>query len=136
MSDATTGFGTVLAGVTVGTVGNILTISGPNETRDAIDLSTADSAAQVREFMAGMIDSGEITLTVNYDGSDSGVANALHTAFLAGTAEVWTITFKDTSTAAASGFITALGQTAPFDDKVTQDITIKLTAVVTYTDVV
>jgi len=135
MSDGQTGYGTTLTGATAGLIGNITQLTGPSETRDPIDISTMDSADQVREFIAGMKDSGEITFTCNYDGSAAGAANALKTAYDLGTAEIWTIVYPDTSTEAATGFITALGKATPFDDKITQDVTIKLTAKVTYTDV-
>jgi predicted secreted protein len=134
MSDGQSGKNTILAGGAVGTVGNIINIGGPSQTRDSIDISTMDSADDVREFIAGMIDSGEITFTCNYDGSASGTADKLNIAFLAGTAEVWTITIPGPSIFACSGFITALGPAIPFDDKITQDVTIKLSGVVTYTD--
>jgi predicted secreted protein len=94
-----------------------------------------DSTDAAKEYIAGMSDAGEITFTVNYDGSAAGTANTLQTSFAARTAEVWTIAYPDTSTDAASGFITALGKTTPLNDRISQDVTIKLTGVVTYTDV-
>ena len=134
MSDGTHGHGTVLAGSVSGTVGNITQV-GNNKTRDVIDISTMDSTSKVREKIAGMLDPGEISLTINYDGSASGVANALHAALLTGTAETWTITYPDTSTDACSGFISGLGTADPYEDKITQDVTITLTGVPVFTDV-
>jgi len=81
-----------------------------------------------------MLDAGEATFELNYDGSASGTANDLNT-FLTNTAATWTITFADTSTWACSGFITALGHAIPFDDKITQSMTLKFTGVPTFLDV-
>jgi len=55
-------------------------------------------------------------------------ADSLNTAYQLGAAEIWTITLPDTSTWACPGFITTLGHAIPFDDKVTQTLTIKFTA--------
>lgn len=56
-------FGAVL---TVGTaVAEVTSISGPNITTDMIDVSSHDSADQAREFVAGMIDGGELTIDGN-----------------------------------------------------------------------
>ena len=135
MSDGTHGHGTTLAGGTAGTIGNIINLAIAGQTRDPIDKSTMDSINKFREFLAGMADGGEITITANYDGSAAGIANSLNTAYQLGAAETWTITLSDTSTWASSGFITNLGMPIPFDDKITQDITIKCTGVPTFTEV-
>lgn len=135
MSEGTHGHGTTLAGTgSAGTVGNIITITN-TQTRDSIDFSTMESTDKFREFISGMADAGELTLTVNYDGSDSGVANSLNADFQGGTTSQWTVTFPDTSTWVCNGFITNLGHAIPFDDKITQDVTIKLTGKPVFTDV-
>jgi len=134
MSDGTHGHGATLAGASVGTIGNIISVSGPDQSRDSIDISTMDSTNKWREFIPGMIDAGEVTFDVNYDGSAAGNANVLSGA-LDDAAEVWTITFPDTSTWACSGFVTGLGHAIPFDDKITQSVSIKFSGSPTYTDV-
>lgn len=127
----THGKGTTLAGGTAGAIGYITNIS-INETMETIDITSMDD--DYREFIASWKDAGEITFTCNYDGSASGVADKLHTAYATATAEVWTVTFPDASTFACSGLITSLGTAIPFDDKITQDVTIKLTGEPTFTD--
>ena len=134
MSVAKHGHGITLTGGTVGAVGNIISISGPDQSRDSIDISTMDSTSKAREFIAGLWDAGEVSVELNYDGTNVATANSLSTAFQLGTAETWTIVFPDTSTWAASGFITSLGHAIPHDDKVTQSLTIKFTGVATFTD--
>ncbi len=133
MSDGILGHGTTLA-IGVTTIGNIQSITGPNQTRDSIDVSTMDSVNKWREFIPGRLDAGEITFTVNYDGASGGTANDLNTKLTA-VASTILVTFPDTSSFSCSGFVTGLGHAIPFDDKITQDITIKLTGVPTYLDV-
>lgn len=138
MSDAIHGHGTTfsLGGTTVG---NIMTIGGPEISRDALDVSTMDSTSKAREFIPGMLDSGEITLELNYDGTAAGTGNLLAGQMTATTLETMTIVLPaqgalGTSSWAISGFLTGLGNAIPFDDKVTQTVTIKLSGLYTYTD--
>ena len=134
MSDGTHGHGTTLTGSISGVIGNIMNVDS-GKTRDIIDISTMDSTSKAREKIAGMFDAGQLSLTINYDGSAAGVANALHAAFLSGVAETWTVVYPDGSIDAASGIVSALGAASPFDDKITQPLTIDLTGVPTFTDV-
>jgi len=160
MSDGLHGHGTQLYAslvtnpTSLTAIGNISSITGPNQTRDAIEKSTMDSTSKFREFIPGMLDAGEITFDVNYDGSDGGDA-----VFLGGTnattglmkssstSVMYTVAFYDgTDTTAVAniyshsyfqckGLMTALGHAIPFDDKITQSVTIKLTGVSTYNDI-
>ena len=133
MSDGLHGHGTSLS-INAIVIGNIVSISGPDQSRDSIDISTMDSTDKWREFTTGMLDAGEITFDLNYDGAAVGTANDLNTAFTA-VASTILVTLPDTSSFSASGFITALGTAIPFDDKVSQSVTVKLTGAMTFTDV-
>ena len=120
-------------------IGNIISVGGPELSRDALDVSTMDSTSKRREFIPAMIDSGEVTIEVNYDGTASGTAD-----FLAGkvgaTNYLVVVRFGDHTQATneshwdCMGAITGLGNAIPHDDKVTQSVTIKLSGVATYTD--
>lgn len=129
---ATHGHGTTLAGGTAGTIGNILSVDIGGRARDSLDSSDMDSTDKFREFISGMADEGDLTVEVNYDGANAGIADALDTAYQLGTAETWTITWPDGSTFVCSGFITSLGVATPFEDKITQSLTIKLSGKGTY----
>ena len=100
------GHGTTLATATYTNILNIISITGPNQTRDSIDISTMDSSAKFREFIPGLLDAGELTFDVNYDGradaGNTGYSNTLNT-ILTASAETWTLTFPDTSTWACTG---------------------------------
>jgi len=135
MSDGIHGHGAIL---TIGetAVGNIISISGPNEARDSVDISTMDSTTKFREFIPGMLDTGEVTVELNYDGTAAGTANYLNT-WKTNTAATVLITLYNgtvTSSFSSSGFITALGHAIPFDGKVTQSLGLKFTGSPTYTD--
>lgn len=132
---ATHGHSTTLAGSTAGTIGEITKIDVSGRTRDAIDTSNCDSTSSTRTFIPGMCDNGELSVEVKYDGSNTGVASALDTAFESKTAETWTITWPDTSTFVGSGFITNLGTATPFDSDITQSLTIKCSGAWVYTPV-
>lgn len=135
MSDSQHGHGTVLSDGTI-TVGNVMSISGPNQTRDSVDVSTMDSTSKTREFVPCMLDPGELTLEMNYDATASGTAHLLDAA-QTNTEATWTLTFPGggtTSTWACKGFITALGHAVPFDDKVTQSLTLKFSGVPSYVE--
>ena len=130
MSTGIHGHGTTLS-IGGTTVGNIISISGPNQTRDSIDISTMDSANKNREFIPGMLDAGECTFDLNFDGT---TVSSLLAAQLTQTSQAIIITMSDTDTATwtGNGFITSLGHAIPFDDKVTQSVGIKFTGALTY----
>ncbi len=121
-------------------LGNIISIGGPELSRDGLDISTMDSASKYREFLPGMIDAGEVTIELNYDGTAGGTANLLSEYLASSVNTAIIIRFGDHATPSSEshwdclGSITALGNAIPFDDKVTQSVTIKLSGVATYTD--
>jgi predicted secreted protein len=107
-------------------VGQIMNINGPNESRDSIDISNMGSSAKWREFLPGMLDAGECTIDMVYDGSTNAQLVAVQATQ---TAQTITVTFPDATNATwtASGFITSLGHTIPYDDKITQSVGFKFT---------
>jgi len=126
---ANIGHGTTLAGATVGEIGKLTNISGPNESVDDIDITDMSTTNARREFMAGLIDSGEVSADLIYDKT---LYNTVQGA-LGNAAEVWTITLSDGTTIAASGYLKANGLAVPMEDKITQAITIKLSGEITVT---
>ena len=132
------GAGTSISGNVTGAIGQIEdTIGGPNASLEDIETTDmdVDDAGYAKTFIPGLIDNGQIDITVSYDGSASGTANALDVAFRGRTAETWTITYPDTSTRQFSGYINALGQETPLGTKIMQSLSIKISGAVTFTDV-
>lgn len=123
VSGATHGYGTTLAGATTSTVGEILNITVGDITVDPTEVSNMDSPDAYKEFIAGMLDAGEITFAMNYNKASTA---ALKTAADSRTSEVWTVTFPDGSTWVATGFVSNLSNASPHDDKISGDCTIKI----------
>ena len=140
MSDGLHGHG---ADFSIGgtTIGNIIRISGPSFSRDPIDISTMDSTNKLREFIPGMIDAGEVTFDLNFEGAATGGSKILLDQITATAAQAMQVILDDAggtttqkSTWACNGFITGLGVEVPFDDKVVQSVTVKLTGEPTFTE--
>jgi predicted secreted protein len=139
---AVAGHGTVVTvtdGTNTTTAGYITNISGPNESRDSIDVSTMDSTNKWRQFLDGMLDAGEASFDLVYDGASGGNANKLYTLKTT-TAMTWQIQFKDNGTNAGSkwacsGFMTGLGHGVAYDGAATQTMSLKFTGAPTYTDI-
>ncbi len=123
-SSAIHGFGTTLKGSKAGTIGELISITIGGLTVDMIEVSNMDSPDAYKEFIAGMIDAGEITFSGNYLKT---TFNALKTSADGRTAEDWTVTFPDSASWKGSGYVSGISGTSPNDDKITADITIKLT---------
>ena len=135
-TDGITGLATTIAATTIGTIGLVHSISFDGYKVDVIDTSSASSTSAFKTAAAGLIEPGEMTVEVLYDGAVAGVQKALDTHFVTQANETFTITFTDTSTLACSGYISSVSIGAPHDGAVTSSITVKLSGVITYTDVV
>ncbi len=109
-----------------GAIAEVNNISGPGMTRDFIDVTSLGSTGGYREFITGFRDGGEVTFQMNMtnDGYDQ-----LMTDFEADAAREYKIVLPDDdeSTFSFSGLITAIPLNVQPDDKVTVDVTIKVT---------
>ena len=126
-----------LTSVASGTaVAEITSISGPDQSRDAIDVSSMDSSNKWREFIPAMIDSGEITMELNYGTAEANRLSTYQTN--TATNQYWMVRFNDHTTEESKsqwsciGYMTSLGYAIPFDDKITQSATFKFTGTPTY----
>lgn len=101
-------------------LGCIHDISGPG-----ISVTSTDSSCLSTEwktFIPGLVDAGEITLTIDYSES---TYNALHDVLR--TVVAGRIEFPDGEEITFDCFITALGLTIPFDDRIVIPLTLKVT---------
>ncbi len=118
-------FGTVL---TVGTaIAELTSISGPSISMDTIDVSSHQSADRAREFVAGMIDGGEISVEGNLTSADS--AAALLALMASGDVEVSaTIAFPTPPnlTWTFDCLVTAVSTDAPYEGKISFSATLKI----------
>lgn len=115
-------------------IAEINSISGPNKSRDTIDVTTLDSTGGYREFIGGFRDGGEITLNMNFT-RDSW--DELNVDFEAATLRNYRIEFPDGTNGALktdftfAGLVSGLSMDTPPDDKVTSVVTIKISGAIT-----
>jgi len=146
------GLGTVLKMSTaLGTIGTTSTdagiaeltnISGPTMSAEEIDVSSHDSDSGYREFVAGFLDAGEISLEGNLTVAAT-TDNSLIAAFDDGSQRQFHILFPATGTSTSdlgahpwsgqylrwilSGVVTGVETAAPYDDKLTFSATVRIT---------
>jgi hypothetical protein len=120
------------------TLGGLTNIGGPEYSREAINCGDFDSTNKIEEFIPGMIDEGEVTADLNYDGTSGGTASKLATLKTAAVG-TWTIRLNDHTSGGTSrsgvsfaGFLTGLGHAIPKGDKVTQNLRVKVAGAVTH----
>lgn len=131
-SNAFTGVGTQFkrAGVAVAEVNSV---TGPNSTRNQIDVTSLDSTGGYKEFIGGFRDGGEVTLNMNFTKATYGL---MQNDFENDDNSVaYTVVLSDASatTIGFNGFVQSLGFAVPTEDKVTADVTIKVTGPITIT---
>lgn len=111
-------------------VAEVNSITGPNKTRGTIDVTSLDSTGGYREFIGGFRDAGTVTLNMNFT---MATFNDFNEDFESATLQSYSIVLPDSggTTFSFSGLVTDLGMAVPMDDKVTSDVTIKISGVVT-----
>ena len=104
----------------------LVDIAGPNMSRDVIDVTNHDNnASGFREFLGGLKDGGEITLTVQFTYAGY---NTAFTDFASDDTVNYQLVAPDTgeTTWNLTALITSLNTTFPLNDKVTHEMTLKL----------
>lgn len=92
---------------------------------DTIETTVHSSAGQWRTFMGGMKDGGELKMSVNYDPALHGTIWA--TLGADNTKHRVTLPDAGAATVEFNGVVTGFSSSAPFDDMLSADITIKVT---------
>ncbi|MFA5420140.1 MAG: phage tail tube protein [Bacteroidales bacterium] len=113
------------------TIAEVNSISGPGMTRDTIDVTSLDSTGGYREFITSFRDAGEISLSMNFTHDGYTV---MKTDFEASAARYYKIVLPNTEQTVFkfAGFVTSCPIAIPMDDKVTADVTIKISGQVTF----
>ena len=116
-----------------GAVTEILSISTPSVTTATIDTTGIESVH--RTFLAGTIDSGEMTLQIMYDpNADTDIEDPWDNTATGATAEKdCVITFPDAgySTFSFKGIIVDFSASVAIDEKITASITIRVSGAIT-----
>jgi len=105
-------------------------INGPGMTRDFIDVTSLDSTGGYREFIAGFRDGGTVTLNMNFTRA---TYELMKEDFENDDEQIYEIVLPDADSTSVEfvGLVTELPLTIPTDDKVTADVTIKVSGQVT-----
>ncbi len=113
-------------------IAEINSITGPGMTRDFIDVTSLDSTAGYREFIAGFRDGGTVVLNMNF--TRNGYED-MRLDFVSDDSVNYQIVLADTgaTTLDFAAFVTDLPMNITPDDKITVDVTLKITAEVTLT---
>jgi len=110
-------------------IGEITDFSGPDGTANEIDTTHLGSTA--KEFLMGLPDEGSISLSINWEPSDTG-QQAVIAARKARTEKDFKITYSDSSTATFKGYVLGLSSSGAVDGKIDGSITIRITDEVTW----
>lgn len=144
MTSATSGFGTLLKQGDGGSpeaftaIAEVRSLTGPSSVMSPIDVTNHQSTSGWREFVAGLLDGGQVTMELNYL-----PANATHKAtsasgFLDRFENKNIINFQLVFSDAASttwtftGYFDGMTPTAPIDGALTASVSVKITGVVTF----
>lgn len=120
------------------TVAQVRDINGPGMARDTIEVTCRDSAGQAREFVAGLLDNGEVTFDLVYDPDEvthsDTVTGGLIALLAAGTSNNFRINFADATptTATFAGLVTRFQPTMPLNGAQTGSATIKVSGQITW----
>ena len=133
MSNAIAGVGTLFrrwSGSAWVNIAEINSITGPGMTRETIDVTSLDSTGGYREFIGGFRDGGTVVLAMNF--TRAGL-DTMKTDFEDDDLQSYEIVLPDdeTTTVEFTGLVTELPLTISPDDKVTQDVTLKVSGEVT-----
>jgi predicted secreted protein len=132
-SNAISGVGTVFqrwSGSIWEKIAEINSISGPSMTRDFIDVTSLDSVGGFREFITGFRDGGTVSLTMNFTRTSY---DKMLSDFEDDDPHYYEIVLPDDVNTSFEfcGYVTELPLEIPTDDKITANVTIKVSGRVT-----
>jgi predicted secreted protein len=133
MSNAFAGVGTLFrrwSGSAWANIAEVNSITGPGMTRDTIDVTSLDSTGGYREFITGFRDGGTVSLSMNMTRD---TWDLMMTDFESDVLQNYEIVLSDTENTSIEfeGLVTEMPLSIPADDKVTMDVTIKISGAIT-----
>jgi predicted secreted protein len=119
------GAGTAEAFTTIAEVGDI---DGPSMSVNTIDMTSHSSPGARMEFLAGLIDSGEISFPINFIPDDATHDATTGIQKIMNDRDVWNwqMVFPDATTVTFAALVTAFGVKAPVAGKLSADVTFKI----------
>lgn len=111
-------------------IAEVNSITGPNKSRDTIDVTSLDSTDGYREFIASFKDGGTVQLNMNFTRA---TYDDMSTDFESNVLQAYEIVLPDGQTSSFEfvGLVTELGLDIPTDDKISAPISIKISGPVT-----
>ena len=117
---------------TMASLAGVTSINGISLSRETIDVTDMDSVDRYREFIGALRDGGEVTVGMEFDPDGGDYANAI-SDYNSDTPGYYEIVFPDTSEWAFNGLLTGVTVDDPFDDKMTAELTYKVSGKPTFT---
>lgn len=118
------------------TVGELRDITPPPLSRNTIETTSHNEIEE--SFVVGIRRKGEMTFQVGFvpSGSVSGhdFVDGIIKSYIDGARDIWRITFPDTSVWLFSGFVSNVGPTAPVDDGLVADVTVRPTGLMAFSE--
>lgn len=113
------------------TIASVESVGGPDLSKDMVEVTTFDSPNGAREYIAGLIDTGELTLGIIYTPT---TCSQIYTLFAATAEEEFTITLPDTHTFTFTALCSKVGAEVPVAAGVKLNVGFKIaTDTVTFT---
>lgn len=132
------GYGTIFqretatAGV-YDTIAQVANITPPQSETDDVEIEELDPANAHKRFLPGLIDGGEVSLTLNFDGKDIGHQNLLND-HQNRTIKNYKIVLPDNTTWAFSGYVKSFSPSEISAGEIVQaEVTIKVSGKPTLT---
>lgn len=126
MTDARIGYGTGLEVFSSGAfveIAEVFNVTPGESTTDRVDATHMKSPGRRREYISGLIDSGEASFEINWiAGSATDVL--LRDLQTAGTSPDWRITFPNGVSLTFEASITGFSKAIPLDDRMTATLTL------------
>jgi len=133
MSNAIRAFGTLLQcdfGSGYTTIAEVTDLSGPALKLDDTEVTSHDSPDGWKEFIGGLLEAGEISVSINYVPTDSthDASTGLISLMINRSVGAFQIVFPDgaSTTWTFNALVTAFEPSEPTDDKLSADVTLKI----------
>ena len=107
------------------TVGQVTGITAPGMSRETPESTYMGVPGDYKTFLSGLRDGGQATFTINFE---RGAYDSLKADFESDTLQTYAVTLPDADNTAFvfDGFITELPLDVPIGDRVTSDVTVKI----------
>lgn len=137
MPQAISAQGTLIARSSLGagsfvTVGELRNITPPPLMRNPIETTSHNETQE--SFVVGIARKGEMTFTIGFVPSlaSHDESTGLIKSWIDGQLDIWKITYPDSSEWLFSGYITNVAPSAPVDDGLVADVTVRPTGLMAF----